>query len=211
MATAPQGFSSATVHWTVNPSTATHITSINEQAMVLIASPGTYQVVVSNFGADSIVHDSSYATITVIDSVYSPVINNFDTLSLAGDRVTLTPTAASDSGILFLAQSGKSYDCFPSFIYSLEEGLNGAGGISIHFYSIVSGNATGNCNGSKNPAVSYLFATQAGKIPAGNYPFSVTINNSTYQGSLSVTATDYSFTWNDESEVIISPKKIKKN
>jgi hypothetical protein len=198
------------VRWTVTPSTAAYITPANDQAMVLIATPGTYRVTATDSGPDSVVRDSSSATITVTDGVYTPDQNNFDTLSLAGDKVTLTPVADSDSTFAFLAQSQKSYDCFPNFIYSIDEDLNGGGGIAIRFFDVVSGAVNGNCNGTKNPAASFLFTGVGGRLPVGNYPLSVTINNSVYHGSVAVTDTDYIFTWNEESEVIISPKQIRK-
>src|SRR5580765_3146455 len=88
VAATPQGFSSNNLTWRVNPSTSTHISSSNDQAMILVASPGTYQVVAVDAASGG--NDSSTATITVTDEVYTPVTTNFDTVSLAGDKVTLT-------------------------------------------------------------------------------------------------------------------------
>ena len=211
VASASQGISSNfTVRWTVTPSTAAYITPANDQAMLLIATPGTYRVTATDAGPDSVIHDSSSATVTVTDGVYTPDQNSFDTLSLAGDKVTLMPVADSDSTFAFLAKSEKSYDCFPNFIYSIDEDLNGGSGIAIRFFDVVSGAVNGNCNGTKNPAASLLFTGVGGRLSVGNYPLSVMINNMVYHGSVAVTNTDYIFTWNDESEVIISPKLIKK-
>jgi hypothetical protein len=74
---------------------------------------------------------------------------------------------------------------------------------------VVSGSVTGNCNGARNPAASYLFLNDALRDFAdGEYPLSVTLNSTIYQGSLTITHDSFNFTWNYHSGVIISPLQI---
>jgi hypothetical protein len=139
--------------------------------------------------------------------VYAPVSSDFDTLSLAGDQVTLTPLLDSGSNLILLAQTSSLYDCWPILIYGID--ASAGSGIAIRFYNVVSGSVTGNCNGARNPAASYLFVNDFVKSLAdGEYPFSVTLNSTVYQGSLTITHDSYRFTWNYHSGVIISPLQI---
>ena len=208
---APSGVSASSIRWTVSPSSAyTHLTTGNGQAMLLFAKAGSYRVTASYSAADSSGNDSCSAPVTVSDSVYCPggPQNGYDTLSLAGVQVTLVPavdSGASGSNVVLLAESDKTFPCFPSFIYSLTQATNG---ISLNLVDIVAGSSSGNCDGSHNQAVSYLFLNE---LANGTYPFSVVANGVTYTGSLTVTDTGVSFTWNYTSGVIISPKQINKN
>ncbi len=90
-------------------------------------------------------------------------------------------------------QTVNLYNCTPFLAAYSFDGLNGN---SLLLYSegeVVEGSG---CNGAKNHAVSYLFF---GPLNNGTYNISAVLNGVTYQGSLTVTATNYTFTWNYSS------------
>lgn len=209
VATLPSGTSASNVQWFVSPSSAVHITSGNGQALVLFAHAGNYLITARYPGSDSVSTDSSTAPITVSDSVYAPPPTPAsDTFSLAGDQVILTPIADSASNLVFFAQSGKAYPCFSSFLFAVSSGPQT--GISINLSQAVS-TGIGNCNGSTSPVSSYLFLINPqNPFPNGTYPLAVTLNGTVYQGSLTITGTDYTFDWNYNSGVIIQPHVIPK-
>ena len=206
-----EGSSSPDIRWTVTPSDLAHITSGNGQAMILFPRPGSYRITANyTSGADSSA-DSASSMVHVNDSTYAPVQpNNLDTTSMAGVQVTLTPALDSNSRLMLLVQSTSVFECFPTFIWA--DTLGQSGSIEIGLLEIVSGSLYGNCNGAKNPAVSYLFPGdfQNGPLADGVYPISVTMNNTRYQGSYTVTANAYTFNWNYTSGVTISPTQVSR-
>lgn len=203
------------IRWTVTPATAAHITTGNGQAMILFAQAGRYQIK-ANYasGADST--DSVTCPITVSDTVYTPVPpTNYDTTSLAGVGITLTPSLDSIGRLVLLAQSTTVYNCFPTFVWSVsaerpDSTVIGSGAISLIFYEIISTTTGSGCDGAQNPATAYLFPEQylTGAPVAGTYPISVMVNQILYQGTYTVTATGFSFNWPYTSGVTISPTQL---
>jgi hypothetical protein len=200
------------IKWTVYPSGSSNISSANKEAAAIFALAGTYHITASYYSPSdtSVAYDSSSSPITVTDSFYTPTSNgmNVDTASLAGDQITLIPVMASDSVVVMLAQTRNLYNCTPYLT------AYGAGGNFYSNYSLLfdfkSGEVvegTGDCNGAKNPAIAYIFFNPAAN---GTYNFSAFLNGVTYQGSVTVTNTDYTFSWNYTSGIIISPLQIKK-
>lgn len=212
IASLPAGVSASAIHWTVFPSSVTHLTAAGNQAVILFANSGSYTITAAYGGKDSVFADSASGVVNVSDSVYTPVPGpTFDTLSLAGEQVNLTPTSDSNGHLIFFAQSAKNYDCSPStFIYSMEAGAGGNGGLSVRFYNVVT-ESGGGCNGIKSPAYSYLFLnTLLSGWADGTYPLSVLVNGTTYTGSVTLSATNYTFSWNYQSGVTLSPLQIKR-
>ena len=206
------GSSSPDIRWTVTPSDLAHIIPGNGQAMVLFPRPGSYRITANYVsGADSSL-DSASSMVHVNDSTYAPVQpGNLDTTSMACVQVTLTPALDSSSRLMMLVQSTSVYDCFPTFIWADTAGGQ-SGSIGIGLLEIISGSLYGNCNGAKNPAVSYLFPGDnlSGPLPDGVYPISVTMNNTTYQGSYTVEGNVYTFNWSYTSGVTISPTQVSR-
>ncbi|HEY4967213.1 MAG TPA: hypothetical protein VII28_12480, partial [Puia sp.] len=66
----------------------------------------------------------------------------------------------------------------------------------------------GDCGGEKDQAYAYM---PINTLAAGVYKVTANLNQVNYQGSLTVTDTDYTFSWNYTSGIIISPLHIKKN
>ncbi|HEY1871091.1 MAG TPA: hypothetical protein VGG71_08540 [Chitinophagaceae bacterium] len=139
-----------------------------------------------------------------------PVDDGLDTLQLAGDQLIIVSTlAGGDSGLAIVAQSVKLYDCSP-YLTAYGMGLNGTSPLSTISFEFNSAEVivnTGNCTGGKKPAQSLNTI-----IPPTNgfYTVTASLNQVNYSGSLTVTSTEYTFTWNYTSGVTISPLQIKK-
>jgi hypothetical protein len=190
----------AVVKWTTYPATNTVVVPANNQAGAIFAQAGSYRITASYYNASdtSVAYDSSSAPVIVNDSISSPSVipDGLDSVSLTGDQLILSPISV---------QTVNLYNCTPFLAAYSFDGLNGN---SLLLYSggeVVEGSG---CNGAKNPAVSYLFYSP---LNIGTYNISAVLNNVTYNGSLTVTATDYIFTWNYSSGITISPLQIKRN
>jgi hypothetical protein len=209
IASTNQSNPNAIVKWTSYPSANTVVLPANNQAAAIFASAGSYRITASYYNASDTTnaYDSSSAPVTVNDSISytAPTPDGLDSVSLAGDQLILSPISASDSIFIMSAQTVNSYNCTPYLTAYSYDGLNGN---SLLLYSegeVVEGRG---CGGAKNHAVSYLFF---GPLNIGTYNISAVLNGITYQGSLTVTSTDYLFTWNYTSGITISPLQIKRN
>jgi hypothetical protein len=201
------GTPNSSYSWSVAPTTGTYISPNSNTASILFANAGTYQVTATN-SADSAGGPTGGLTsnITVSDSIYTPVIDDgYDTLSLAGDQITLQPISATDSsGLVLLVSSNKYYYCNPVFLFGTEQDVNGD--ISMSFYQVVSGSAA-LCGDLQNKAISFLFFHGLSK---GVHNVTANLNNAAYHGTLTITDTDYTFAWNYTSGVLISPLQINR-
>ncbi len=209
IASTNQSNPNAIVKWTTYPSTNTLVSPANNQASAIFAMPGSYQITASYYNASdtTLAYDSSSAPVTVNDSFITtaPIPDGLDTVSLAGDQLILSPVSASDSIFIMSVQTVNLYNCTPFLAAYSFDGLNGN---SLLLYSegeVVEGSG---CNGAKNHAVSYLFF---GPLNNGTYSISAVLNGITYQGTLAVTSTYYTFTWNYSSGITISPLQIKRD
>lgn len=206
------------VKWAVNPSGKGITSYANQYASFTFSSRGTYRVTAKLF-TDSVAiipYDSISTSITVSDSVYTPPSGypGRDTISLLGDQLNLQPIL-TDTGFVILVKTQKMYSGFPSFInYSYEttmSNLIGADGsrsgfINFRFTNIID-EAVSNSNGAMNYASVYLFFNP---FPKGTYAINFILSGVTYTGSLVVTDTQYLFSWNYTSGVIISPLQLTK-
>lgn len=209
IASTNQSNPNAIVKWTTYPSMNTIVLPANNQAAAIFALAGAYRITASYYNTSdtTFAYDSSSAPVIVNDSISSgaPVPDGLDSVSLAGDQLILSPISASDSVFIMSAETFNLYNCTP---YLTGYGFDGLNGNSLLLYTggeVVEGSG---CNGAKNHAVSFLFFIPLNK---GTYTVSAVLNNITYQGSLTVTDTDYIFTWNYSSGIIISPLQIKRN
>lgn len=202
----------AIIRWKVYPAGNTVILPSDNQAAIFITRPGSHQVTATYYQPSdtTTAYDSSSSTITVIDSTYipPPVGSGLDTASLAGDHITLFPTSSLDSGLVILANTAKLYNCYP---YLTAYGWTQGGGnspLNFDFNSAEVVEGKGECGGIKNTAYAYM---PLNTLAAGVYTITANLNQVNYTGSLTVTDTDYTFTWNYTTGIIISPKYIKKN
>jgi len=208
-ASLPKGVTASNVTWSVSPADSTaHIAIGAGGAIFLFSKGGIYRVFASYAtGTDSSRRDSCSGTIIVSDSIYTPPPPpppgpTYDTIGVGNDTVTLTPLSDT-SGLHLVAQSSGRYGCSPYYLYSTSASVNS--GLSLQFQSIVTGSG---CS-SPSPAISYIYL--GGSIsnwPNGTYPVSVSYGGTTYTGSLTITNTDYTFTWNYTGGVVISPLHV---
>ncbi len=199
------------IKWTVYPSGSSYVSSANKEASAMFASAGIYHITASYFSlSDTVVaYDSSSLPVTVTDSFYTPTSNgmNVDTASsMVGDEIILSPVKASDSVFVMLAQTKNLYNCTP-YLTAYGAGGSFSSSLLFDFRSVEVVEGTGDCSGAKNPAIAYIFFNPAAN---GTYNFSARFNQIDYYGTVTVTDTDYTFTWNYTSGIIISPLQIKR-
>jgi hypothetical protein len=217
-ATTNIGNSNSIIRWTVRPSAYVQVLPASSHATAIFALAGAYQITASYYSASdtSVAYDSSRASIIVTDSIFSPppvIGSNTDTVTLEGDQITLRPIIASgDSGLIMSAQTSNLYNC-SAYITAYGWGYGPNQSLLFLFNSAEVVESKSDCDGIRNPAISYLFFTPAIYTPLSNGTYSLlaNFNQVDYQGSLTVTDTDYIFTWNYTSGIIISPLHIKKN
>jgi hypothetical protein len=203
------------IKWKIVPAASSQVTPLNDKAAAIFALAGSYQITASYYtqGDSLVAYDSSSAPVTVTDSidttpVFTPIDDGLDTASLEGDDLTLTPISASDSGLIMLAKTTRLYNCAPYLTgYGAGGGPGNTNSLLIYEWGEVVEGST-DCKGAKNPVTAYFFY---GPFKNGSYNISAILNQITYQGILTVTDTDYTFSWNYSNGFIISPLQIKKH
>jgi hypothetical protein len=201
------------IRWAINPSANTSFTLVNGQDTAILASfefAGVYRITASYFTLPdtSIAYDSSYATVLVNDSIYvsTPPVSGSDSVSIAGDQITLSPEPFANSNLGFYGHTGRLYKCESVVgaysqsvsVGSIQFDFSNAKSIYTHFDT---------CGQSQSPAEIFL---GVGQLPKGIYSLEMDFNQISYQGSINVTDSNYTFTWNYSSGIIISPLKVSK-
>jgi hypothetical protein len=198
-----------TIRWSLHPSNGTTIMPSKNHAEALFGLAGHYGITASYYSASDSTkaYDSSTAQIVVSDTIYaSPPPATTDSLTLAGDELTLVPVSATDTSLIILAKTTRLYNCIP-YLTAFGTAVYPGRSLYFDFRGILVVEGKGDCAGVQNPAVSYVpFATPL--IP-GSYELTATLNGVDYSGSLTVTDTYYQFNWNYTSGIIISPTTLK--
>jgi hypothetical protein len=199
--------------WSVNPPANTSITTTGNQSVILFSKAGGYTITASYFTDSTapVPYDSSSSQVTVTDSIYndSTIIARCNTVLQvpfnSGDLITLTPVSYSDSGMVtFLVHTQNTY---------------GNNSPSLGFMSV---NNTGNTFSFDFPGINEFPCDPATAAPTpatgsmvfsglgmGTYSISLTLNGSSYQGSIVASASSCTITWNYTSGIIISPLEIQ--
>lgn len=198
--------------WSVNPSANTWISSANNKTVILFSSPGTY-VVTATYFTDStspMPYDSSSSPVVVTDSVYNDSVATCNVLQQvpinSGDQITLTPISYSDTGLVLLSHTQQTYgNYYPSLgIVQLTDSSDGV-------YDFGFGAVTESpCNASTNTPTPATGILSFSGLTNGTHNITIALNGVPYQGTLVVTDTDCTFTWNYTSGIIISPLQIQK-
>ncbi|MDR3696544.1 hypothetical protein [Mucilaginibacter sp.] len=196
--------STDTVKWNVIPSGFDSLITQNNKALVFFKKAGKYQVSATARGVTA----STY--ITVSDSVYHPVIT-YNYLPLTGDQITLVPhfynnPTADSSYLSFVAQTQKSY-CGISRLVAADSLINNKYGINLLYIK-----QPAQCTIGQSPIATVInfMQNQPGLLPNGTFPLSVTLNGTTYTGSIVATSTTITFNWNYTTGVLIAPKQISR-
>src|SRR5664279_3590235 len=200
------------IRWKIYPAISTVILPNDSKAAIFITNAGPHQVTANYYmpSDTTIAYDSSSSTVVVDDSTYTPppVGSDFDTASIAGDQITLIPTSSLDSGLVILANTTRLYNCYPYLTaYGWTQGSI-TSSLNFDFRSAEVVEGKGDCGGEKDQAYAYM---PINTLAAGVYTVTANLNQVNYQGSLTVTDTDYTFSWSYTSGIIISPLHIKKN
>ncbi|MBS1661445.1 MAG: hypothetical protein JST68_10385 [Bacteroidetes bacterium] len=205
----PQGVIPTSIKWSVKPDSTAHVSVDSGHAMITFTRGGRYDIWASySTTADSSKRDSCGGTIVVSDSVYTPPppppAYYSDTVSVQHDSLYIHPFPDTNA-LMLTAQSTMRYGCNPYFLYATSASVST--GISLDFQKVIY--TTGGCGGMY-PATSLIDLTgSVSGWPNGTYPFSVKYDGTTYTGSLTISSTHYTFSWNNP-RVFITPLQVNR-
>jgi hypothetical protein len=207
MATAAPLGATDIVKWSLKPGANGKVISSGKNATAIFATAGNYQIVADYYTAGDTLNPyvNSTAVVTVNDSVYQPVINGTDTVALHGGSILISPLLASDSGLIVSAQTSVIYNC--SAYITAESWQAAPPQVNFWFDNALVVQDNPDCQGTTSPAISLLLLES---MPNGTFPVNAFYEGISYQGSLTVTDTDYTFSWGYTSGVIIWPLQIKR-
>jgi hypothetical protein len=193
------------IHWSVSPAGFDTLTTLHNKARVVFTRSGNYTVTVTDNGTPASV------SIKVTDSLYYP-ITTYNTIPLTGDTITLVPhyykSPIADSTYLSFVAQTKKYYCSNSSLKVSYSSTNN--NYAINFLNVVQPSP---CTLGETPiaAVISFTANQPAPLPNGTFPLAVTLNGTTYTGSIVVTSATITFNWNyTGGGVLISPKQISR-
>lgn len=191
------------IKWSVSPAGYDSLVTKKNAGVIFFKKAGYYQVKVTDNGGLP-----ATASITVSDSVYhSPV--KYTTTLLTGDQITLVPYfhSSADSSYIVLVAQTKNYYCGISRLVAADSLVNNK--YSINFVDVVQPSP---CVIGNSPIAAVINFTQnqPGHLANGTFPLSVSLNGTTYTGSIVVTTTTISFNWDYTSGVLIAPKQINR-
>jgi hypothetical protein len=203
---------SVVTRWSVSPSTNSTVIPNGYQSILLFSRSGSYTVTATYY-SDSLAaapYDSSSSGIAVNDSVYADSSTTYCSGGSqvpipASDLITLTPISYSDTGLVLLAHTQNLYGNNYPGLGILQATLSGDT-YSFGFDNVIESP----CNYSTPAPTPATGSVSLYTLNTGNYSVTVSVNGTSYQGSLSITATSCTFTWNYSSGVVISPLTITK-
>jgi hypothetical protein len=206
--------SNLVVRWSVNSPDNSWISPSGNKSIILFSNSGSYTVTASYF-ADSAAttpYDSSSSPVTVTDSIYNDSTGTWASCNSlvqvpinVNDQIFLTPVSYSDTGLVFVAHTQQTYgNQYPLLDYSLiPDTTSGYGFV----FGMVTENPCSNFVGDATPATGILSISS---LIQGANDFTIFFNGVAYEGTLTVTNTTCTFSWNYTSGVMISPLTITK-
>lgn len=198
-----QAPATASVAWTVTPSTNTQVNASGNKATILFGAKGSYTI---NAVAAGI---SASSSVTVGDSVYNPggtgSGNNQPTTAslLANEVIKITVTridSFNTSGLVFSAQTTNSYPCDYNTLIAETSLANN--GFSFNFTGV---SIPAGCSTGSSKAGAYVYAYP---ITAGTIPLSITVAGKNYTGSITKTGNNYTISWTNTTAVTITPTNL---
>lgn len=206
------GAAGDSVLWSFSPAGSSTLLQAKNKGIVKFNKAGTYTVNASATGGIS-----ASIVLTVTNDTYVPnPIYTLVPLNPA-EQITLTPyfyksTDGTTARMYFIAQTNKTYPCDNSSI-QIGKDVNGHN-LSLYFLGILQPDP-GNCHFTPTTLSSQnIYYFDLGSVlsfTAGTYPFTVTLNNVTYTGSIVISGNNMAFNWNYTSGVIIAPKNLTLN
>ena len=202
------------VKWAVSPTAGLNgISYKGNHAVVNFNQAGTYTVTAT------LNNTTPYSTTISVTQAPAPPVDTTRTTSvhypLTGDQITLTShyskSPNSDSAyVYFSAQTTRFYYCLNSY---LTYNTSLTGGFTLNIVDMIKP-STASCQvGSTRLTIGVIplrQSVQNSYLPNGTFPLTVTLNGVTYNGSVTVTATDINFNWSYTSGVTITPTHISR-
>ena len=198
--------------WSVSPSGKALISPSGNKSVILFFGAGNYKIKATYFAnsSASTPYDSSLSPVVVNDKIYGAEKPHCLAIALVpintNDQITLTPLSYSDAGLVLFAHSQDLYGHnFPS-LGNNELTDNTGEGYNFSFPGVDEYPCEG-ANLDPAPATG-IFSFKG--LSNGVHKLAFSLNGNNYTGSVTVTDTDCTFTWNDASGIIISPLHILK-
>jgi hypothetical protein len=197
------------VAWSSNSGGHIWLNTNTDSAVYVFTNAGTYTVKVNFQSHINGSNDSTDGNVVVTDSIYSDTsIVTCDVIAVknltADDQIFLTPVDYSDTGLVFVAHSNNLYSHSPL--------LNSNGEIHVSesgFEVDISSALIFPCSGSPAPAPAFGLVALTG-LTNRTYTLSFKLNNFTYVGTMTVSDSNITFSWNYSSGVTISPLIIQR-
>ena len=165
-------------------------------------------------GAGKLATNNANATTnTKSDTIpVTPTKTTYSTVPLTGDQITLVPyyykSQTADSSYLYFIAQTHNYYCGTSTIdYTANIDAN-----SHYAVSFIDVSQPSPCTIGQLPlgqAINFNHSAP-NTIPNGTFPLSVTLNGTTYNGSIVATSASIAFTWSYTAGVLIAPNQISR-
>ena len=198
--------------WSVSPSGKAWLSPSGKKSVILFSGAGHYRITATYF-TDSLSltpYDSSFSPVVVNDNIYGEEKAHCLAIALTpittNDQITLTPVSYSDTGLILLAHTQQLYGANYPSLGNNELTDNTSVGYNFSFSSIYQYP----CNGATFAPVPATGIFSFKGLSNGVHQIAFSLNGNNYTGSVTVTDTDCTFTWNYASGIIISPLHILK-
>lgn len=189
------------ISWLVTPTGFNTISTNGNAAALVFSKAGTYTIKANINGS------ATDALSIKVNEATTPPSNT--TIALTGDQINLVPTyyksaRADTTYIYFTATTTKTY-CASSKL-NLTNSIDAGGTYLLNFTNVLQ---YAGCSGTAATIHNWAYFKQTPILLAnGTYPLSVTLDGTTYTGSIAVTATNVTFNWTYTSGVLIAPKVL---
>ncbi|MDB5155915.1 MAG: hypothetical protein JWR50_622 [Mucilaginibacter sp.] len=205
--------STDSVQWTVAPAGFDFIGTKANAARVFFSKAGTYVVTAqkTNGGTPASVTIKVIPDDTPVDTVKTPT-DTTSYVSLAGDVITLHPslgrsTLVSDSVIVnFYAVTTKTYCSRGVLQYNAQ--IDAFNNFTVDFINVREPKV---CSNTPDIPMGISNIFRYKNLGVGTYPLKATLNGTTYNGTIVVSATEVTFNWNYTTGIVITPKVMKKD
>lgn len=198
--------------WSMCPSGKAMISPSGNKCVILFFGAGNYKIKATYFtnSSASTPYDSSLSPVVVNNKIFGTEKPQCLAIALVpinpNDQITLTPLSYSTTGLVLFANSQDLYDHnFPS-LGNNELTDNTGEGYNFSFSGVDEFPCEG-ANLDQAPATG-IFSFKG--LSKGVHKLSFSLSGNNYTGSVTVTDTDCTFTWNYVSGIVFSQLHILK-
>jgi hypothetical protein len=206
------GASADSIQWSVTPAGSGTLLKFKNYAIVKFNKAGTYTINATVSGGAT-----STISLTVTNDAYVP--NPIYTVyPFNNEQISLTPVyykskKGDTSYMYFRATTAKTYPCNNSILLFTKSVDVASKNLGLNFIGEKRPDV-GNCGitGSTltSSSIYYFYEGTALSFIPGTYTFTVTLSDTTYTGSIVISATDININWDYTSGVIITNKHINR-